>query len=175
MRSGLYLSLAIFVAVLCSGCWSLEALEQNHFGLGMACDYDTDAGGVSATFNFANVFSGVTIGPSLEYLRGKENYGYSEEILFKTAAEGDVKYNVVRGGVKGSYPVFVSDTRPIAVYPMLRPGIYRWSASEFEETETTFTLDFGGGVAYGPISFDLFSTTDGPDVGARLSFNIPVN
>lgn len=175
MRSGLYLSLTILTAALVSGCWSLEALEQNHFGIGMACDYETDGGGASASYNFVNLFSGVTVGPTLEYLRGKESYGYPEEEFFKTAAEGDIKYSVVRAGVKGSYPIFVSDTKPIAVYPMLRPGIYRWSASDFDETETTFTVDFGGGVAYGPISFDLFSTTDGPDVGARLAFNIPLN
>ncbi len=176
MRNSIYVATLLLVASLCTGCLSMEAIQEfNRLGLGLACDYDTDGGGLEANYMFVNILEGVAVGPTLEVLRGKETHDYSK-LDFKTGGgiTSETKYNVVRGAVRATYPVAVSDNRPISVYPMIRPGVYYWSARDFDSTETLFTVDFGGGIAYGPVELDLFSTIDGPNFSTRLRFNIPL-
>ena len=143
---------------------------------GPGVGYDTE-GSDHVFFIGATCLRTMTLGPLSA--GGHLAYGfgsYDVDPDFQDVVDGS--YSALRAAGIVTYPISVSDSSPLYVYPMGTVGILRWwEDCDFSDcSDTEFVVDVGGGVSYNQFSAEVYGLLGSSyDFGARIRAMFDLN
>jgi len=123
---------------------------------GPGLGYVTESGDhvvlIGASCMRTNTLGPVSAGANVAY--GFGNYDVDPD--FQDIVDGS--YSAYEVNVEVTYPISVSESSPIFVYPMATAGVLHWSEDcDFSDCSgTDWPIDLGGGVSFNIISVEAF-------------------